>query len=153
MDKILTSSTIGSAYSLNDALDGFWTLPTERADLRPVMERMFHSAGAVSEEMIDGRWELLAEEGYGDHFAAMFEEPRQRYIDQAVLSPAELGRIKAELVMLHGRDDQPCPAQDTTLALASSLPHADIHLLGRCGHNLPWERTGDYLAAATALFR
>jgi hypothetical protein len=32
------------------------------------------------------------------------------------------------------------------------LPSADIRLLGRCGHNLPRERTAEYLEAAADLF-
>jgi len=37
--------------------------------------------------------------------------------------------------------------------LARRLPRADLHLLGDCGHNLPRERTADYLAAAIDLFK
>jgi hypothetical protein len=32
------------------------------------------------------------------------------------------------------------------------LPRADIHLLGHCGHNLPRERTADFLEYSHALF-
>lgn len=54
--------------------------------------------------------------------------------------------------MLHGRNDQPCPADETTLVVAEGLPHTDIKLFGNCGHNLRCEHTSDYLAAATTLF-
>jgi pimeloyl-ACP methyl ester carboxylesterase len=89
---------------------------------------------------------------YADYFATMFASPRQRYIDAGVLSDDELGRIRARVVMLHGRDDQPCPAKATTLAVARHLASADVHLLGACGHNLPRKRTADYLEAAIGLF-
>ena len=77
---------------------------------------------------------------------------RRRYIDAGIVTPDELGRIEADVVMLHGRDDRPCPAAETTLVVAESLTRADIRLYGNCGHNLPRERSADYLAAAMALF-
>ena len=43
--------------------------------------------------------------------------------------------------MLHGREDQPCPPEQTTMVLAKRLRAADVHLLGQCGHNLPRERS------------
>jgi 2-hydroxymuconate-semialdehyde hydrolase len=150
--KVLTSSSIGAAYPLNQALDGFWALPGDQAELRRAMERMVHDADAVTDEMIEGRWQLLESEGYAEYFGAMFAPPRQRYIDAGIVSADELARITADVVMLHGRDDRPCPATETTLVVAESLPQADVRLYGNCGHNLPRERTEDYLAAATELF-
>ena len=150
--KVLTSSSIGAAYPLNEALDGFWALPADRAEMRRAMERMVHAPDAVTEDMIEGRWQLLESEGYAAYFGAMFAAPRQRYIDAGIVSSDELGRITADVVMLHGRDDRPCPAGETTLVVAESLKQADIRLYGNCGHNLPRERSADYLAAATALF-
>jgi pimeloyl-ACP methyl ester carboxylesterase len=82
----------------------------------------------------------------------MFGGDRQRFLDAAVLSPEEAARIAARVTLVHGRDDKPCPAGETALALAPLLPAADLVLLGECGHNLPRERTADYLAAADALF-
>ena len=121
--KVLTSSSIGAAYPLNEALDGFWSLPADRDELRRAMARMVHDTDAVTEEMIEGRWGLLESEGYAEYFGSMFAPPRQRYIDAGIISPDELSRIGA-----------------------------DVSLYGNCGHNLPRERTTEYLAAATALF-
>jgi 2-hydroxymuconate-semialdehyde hydrolase len=149
---VLTSSSIGAAYRLNEALDGFWALPADRAELRRAMARMVHDPDAVTEDMIEGRWQLLESAGYAEYFGAMFAPPRQRYINAGIVSPEELARVDADVVMLHGRDDQPCPAEETTLVVAENLKQADIRLYGSCGHNLPRERTADYLAAATALF-
>jgi 2-hydroxymuconate-semialdehyde hydrolase len=150
--KVLTSSSIGAPYPLNEALDGFWSLPADRTELRRAMARMVHDPDAVTEDMIEGRWQLLESEGYAAYFGEMFAPPRQRYIDDGIVSAEELARIEADVVMLHGRDDQPCPAAETTLVVAEGLAQADIKLFGNCGHNLPRERTADYLAAATALF-
>lgn len=150
--KVMTSCTVGAPYPINDALNGFWSMPADRAAMRTVMGRMMYSAENISDQMIEDRWSLLTQPGYPEYFDALFAEPRQRLLDAAVLSEDEIARIKAKVVMLHGRDDQPCPPELTTLVLARKLPRADIHLLGHCGHNLPRERTTDFLENAYALF-
>jgi 2-hydroxymuconate-semialdehyde hydrolase len=102
--------------------------------------------------MIEDRWKLLTQEGYPDYCRELFAEPRQRLLDFAVLSEDEFGRISAQVVMLHGRDDQPCPPDQTTLVLSRKLARADVHLLGRCGHNLPRERSAAVIEIASAFF-
>lgn len=152
ISKVLTSSTVGAPYRLPPALDRFWSRPADRAALRSAMERMVADPAALTDAMIDDRWKLLTSGDYAQYFERMFAAPRQRYLDAAVLSDAELAAIDADVVMLHGREDQPCPAAPTTLALAGRIPQADVRLLARCGHNLPRERSADYIAAALALF-
>jgi 2-hydroxymuconate-semialdehyde hydrolase len=150
--KVLTSSAVGAPYAIPDALDTFWSLPADKAALRRAMTRMVYDPAAVTDTMIDDRWSLLARGDYAAYFAAMFHTPRQQHLDAAIVTHQELAAVTADVVMLHGRDDQPCPPDVTTLAMATYLPQADVHLYGRCGHNLPRERTADYLAAAGALF-
>src|SRR5262249_45499652 len=152
ISKVLTSSTIGASYPVPQALDAFWTAPADRQALRSAMARMVHDRASLTDAMLDDRWKLLTSGDYAQYFSAMFARPRQRYIDAAVLSDAECQAIRAKVVRLHGRSDQPCPAELTTLAIAKKLPQADVQLLGNCGHNLPRERTADYIAAALKLF-
>jgi 2-hydroxymuconate-semialdehyde hydrolase len=150
--KVMTSCSVGTAYPITSALDDFWSMPADRASLRRTMGRMVHSGDALTDEMIDDRWKLLTHEGYPEYFGELFAEPRQRFIDSAALGDDEIARIKAQVIMLHGRDDQPCPPDLTTMVLARKLPRADVHLLGRCGHNLPRERTAAFLQNVFALF-
>jgi 2-hydroxymuconate-semialdehyde hydrolase len=150
--KVLTSCTVGSSYPINEALLDFWSMPADRDGLRRAMGRMAFSSAAVTDDMIEDRWRQLNQPGYPEYFGELFADPKQRLLDAAVLSDDELGRIGARVVMLHGRDDRPCPPEMTTLPLASRLPAADVILLGRCGHNLPRERAADYLQSAFALF-
>lgn len=150
--KVLTSSSVGAPYALPLALDEFWAVPSDAAALARAMRRMVHDPTSVSAEMVSDRWALFQTPGYAEYFGAMFGAPRQRYLDAAAVSDMEFNQIGARVVMLHGRDDQPCPADATTLSLARRLPSADVHLFGACGHNLPRERAADYLQAAIALF-
>jgi 2-hydroxymuconate-semialdehyde hydrolase len=151
VSHVLTSSTIGTAYPLNQYLNGFWDLPSSRDELRDVMGNMVFDPVAISEEMLDGRWELLTQDGYGAYFAQMFAGNRQDFIDAAIVTDDEAGAISASVTMIHGRNDKPCPAEQTTLPLAEKLPRADVVLLADCGHNLPREQTEKYMTEAVSL--
>ena len=150
--KVLTSSSVGAPYPIPSALDRFWAATADKSQLRAAMSDMVQDASAITDAMIDDRYRFLSSGDYAAYFAEMFAAPRQRYLDCAVLTDAELAAIRARVMMLHGRDDKPCPVSLTTMAVAARLPAADVRLLGRCGHNLPRERTADYLEAAGALF-
>jgi len=150
--KVLTSSSVGAPYAIPPALDAFWAATGNRGVLEAAMRRMVDDPAAVTDTMIDDRLKYLSSGDYGNYFAQMFEAPRQRHLDAGILSDAEISAVKARVLMLHGRNDQPCPAEQTTLALAAKLSAADVRLLGRCGHNLPRERPADYIAAARDLF-
>ena len=150
--KVMTSCSVGAGYPINEALDGFWSMPKDPADLRRIMERMVFASDTLTDDMITDRWKLLTQPGYPEYFAKLFPPPRQRCLDAAVLGDDEIASIKAEVVMLHGRDDQPCPPDQTTMVLSRKLPGADVYLLGHCGHNLPRERAAAFLQHAGALF-
>lgn len=153
--KILASSAIGTSYPINAALDGFWSMPEDPAALRKAMEPMAFDQKAITDEMVEQRWTLLQGEGYADYFGSMFAPPRQRHIDSAIIHDDEIAAVKAaqtQVVLIHGRNDYPCPAETTAMVTAGKIPAADLHLLGECGHNLPRERSADYIRTATALF-
>ena len=155
MTKILASSAIGTSYAINEALDGFWSMPSDKAALRKAMGPMAFDQSAVTDEMIEQRWMLLQGEDYAEYFGSMFAPPRQRYIDAAVIQEDEIAAVTAaetRIVLIHGRNDFPCPAEVTAMITAEKIPTADLHLLGQCGHNLPRERSTDYIQTATALF-
>ena len=153
--KVLASSAIGTSYPFNEALDGFWSMPSDKAALRKAMGPMAFDQSAVTDALIEQRWTLLQGEGDAEYFGSMFAPPRQRHIDSAVIRDDEISAVNAagtRIVLIHGRNDYPCPAETTAMVTAGKIPTADLHLLGECGHNLPRERSADYIRFATALF-
>ena len=152
---VLTSSTVGTSYALTNALDAFWSLPADRNELRAAMYEMVADPAAVTDGMIEGRWDLLSQDGYAEYFGDMFAAPRQRYIDAGRVTDEEFETLNTRGVkvsMIHGTEDNPCPAHLTTVELAKRLPNANVTLIENCGHNLPREFTQEYLTAAYNLF-
>ena len=151
---VLTSSTVGTSYPLPPALENFWSLPNDCEELRAAMGAMVHKPEAVTDEMIEGRWKLLSQEGYSDYFREMFAGDRQRFIEESLVTELELDSLNkrgVKISMIHGDNDQPCPAELTSIALSKGLPNAQLTIVPDCGHNLPREKPNAYMTAATEL--
>ena len=82
----------------------------------------------------------------------MFQGDKQAYVDAALLSADELARIRCEVLMVHGREDRAFPAEPLSLAMARSIPQADVALLGQCSHSIAFEFPKKFVALATGLF-
>jgi 2-hydroxymuconate-semialdehyde hydrolase len=106
----------------------------------------------ITEAFLDDRMQVLQAPGYAEYFRAMFTDGKQRYIDQAVMSPDQPRRLDCDVIMMHGRKDLPIPAANNSLALGGMLPRADIMIVGRCGHSPALEHPDKLLACAAMLF-
>ena len=67
------------------------------------------------------------------------------------MTEGELQRVKAKVLMMHGRQDVNFPPELTCLVLSRSL-HADVWLLDQCAHSVALEYPTKFLAGADTLF-
>ena len=82
----------------------------------------------------------------------MFGEDHQSLVDSACLDESTLSKITADVVMMHGREDRPVPADQTTLSIGKILLNCDVSIIGRCGHSPSMEHPEKVLGAAKLLF-
>ena len=75
-----------------------------------------------------------------------------RFIQMWVIPDEQLGRITADITLVHGRNDLPCPAQATSVRLAQGIQHANLVLLSNCGHAPAAERPDEVCAALRLAF-
>lgn len=150
--KVLTTGSMGARFTPNEHTERVWTFPETRDDLRATAECLVYDKSVITAEYLDNRMKVLHSDGYADYFRAMFAGDKQGYIDAAVLSDEELKSVRCDVLMVHGRNDQPFPYELTTLPIAEKLPQADVLALGRCGHSPALEHPAKLLKAVEALF-
>ncbi len=149
---VLTTAAMGAAFQLNAAVERVWTFPASREEMRRTAEVLIHDKSLIDAAYLDARMDILHKDTtYGPYFSAMFSGDRQAYVDQTVLTPADLAGIRCKVSMLHGREDVGFPPS-LSLAIAAQLPQADVTLLGLCSHSIAMEQTDKFLAAAYSLF-
>ena len=152
VSAVLTTGTVGTAFTLTEGLNKLWTFPENRNQLREAMQAAVHDTAALTDDFLDNRLEMLNQDEYPAYFRALFGGDRQAKIDSWALSAETLSRIRCPVVMMHGRNDAACPHEATAAVLAESLPQADVIQLAACGHSPALEHADKFLAAARILF-
>lgn len=150
VSKVLTTGTMGTSFPCKPGTR-LWRYPESREILRQGTEVTVFTKSLIDEAEIDYRWRILTKPGYREYYESMFEGDKQHFIDISAVSADELGRIKASVLMMHGRQDASFPPEHTCMVLARSLP-ADVWLINNCAHSVALEYPEKFLAGANLLF-
>jgi 2-hydroxymuconate-semialdehyde hydrolase len=151
--RVLTTGCMGAPFTINEDTVRTWTFPRDRDELVRTAEGLIYDHRLIDEAYLKARERVLFEDpGYAGYFETMFGGDKQAYVQASLLTPAELSGIRCEVVMMHGRNDRPFPAESLTLSLAKSLPQADVILLGQCSHSIAMEYPRKLIDAANRLF-
>jgi pimeloyl-ACP methyl ester carboxylesterase len=144
--------TVGVAMPLPPGLDEVWAYEPSLEAMERVMRLFTDDDELITGDLIRLRLEGSLVPTVAASWAAMFPAPRQRWVDDLALTPDELRAITVPTLLIHGRDDHVIPLA-SSLELLATLPHADLHVLGSCGHWTMIERTPEFLAQVTTHLR
>ncbi len=144
--RLLLMGSMGVAMALPQGLDAVWGYTPGAEQMRRVIGLFAHNRDLITDELVELRYSASLDPPVRDSWAAMFPEPRQRWVDDLALSGAELAAIGAPVLLVHGRDDRVVPWRSSSAQLVDLLPDARLHVLSRCGHWTMIERTADFLA-------
>jgi 2-hydroxymuconate-semialdehyde hydrolase len=150
--KVLTTGSMGHRFTANPYTIECWTFPETREALKRAVGYLVYDGSVITEAFLDNRMAILHGGDYAPYFRAMFAGDKQRFIDAAALTQAELDAVGCEVLMLHGRDDRPFPCAENTLKLAPRLARADVMVIARCGHSPALEHPEKLIGAARMLF-
>ncbi len=150
--KVMTTGAIGRSFKLNRYLEAGWTFPETKDDLRRVASSIVHDASLITDAFLDARMKVLHSNNYADYFRRMFSGDKQRFIEAAAIPEADLAALDCDVLMLHGRNDLPVPAEATSLPMSRAIPRADVMVIARCSHSIALEHPDKFLAAARLLF-
>ena len=144
--RIVLMGSMGVAMALPAGLSTVWGYTPGMAQMREVIGLFAHDRGLITDELIELRYQASLSPAVRDSWAAMFPEPRQRWVDDLALSGAELAAIGVPVLLVHGRDDRVVPWRVSSAQLADLLPDSRLHVLSGCGHWTMIEKTADFLA-------
>jgi len=144
--RMVLMGSMGVAMALPDGLDAVWGYTPGTEQMRQVIGLFAHNRDLITDELVEMRYKASLNPPVRDSWEAMFPVPRQRWVDDLALSGAELGAIRAPVLMVHGRDDRVVPWRSSSAQLVDLLTDARLHVLSGCGHWTMIERTADFLA-------
>jgi 2-hydroxymuconate-semialdehyde hydrolase len=144
--RIVLMGSMGVAMALPDGLDTVWGYTPGVEQMRQLIGLFADNRDLITDELVNMRYQASLDVPVRDSWAAMFPEPRQRWVDDLALSGAELAAISAPVLMVHGRDDRVVPWRVSSAQLVDLLPDSRLHILSGCGHWTMIEKTADFLA-------
>lgn len=143
--RIVLMGTMGVAMPLPQGLDTVWGYSPSVENMREVIDLFAYDRKLITDGLVQMRYEASTDPVVAGSWAAMFPEPRQRWVDDLALSGAELTTVKQSILMVHGSEDRVVPWRQSSGVLLDLLPHVELHVLNACGHWTMIERTSDFL--------
>jgi 2-hydroxymuconate-semialdehyde hydrolase len=144
---------MGAPFTINEDTIRTWTFPRNNAELVRAAQGLVHDHSLIDGAYLGARERVLfADPTYGQYFESMFSGDKQAYVQSTLLTPDELSCVRCDIIMMHGRNDRPFPAEPLTLTLAKSIRQADVILLGHCSHSIAMEYPDKLTDAALCLF-
>jgi len=144
--RIVLMGSMGVAMALPYGLNEVWGYTPGVEQMRSVIELFAHDRALITDDLVEMRYQASLSGPVRDSWAAMFPEPRQRWVDDLALPGAILAAITQPVLMVHGRDDKVVPWRDSSAQLVDLLPDSRMHILSGCGHWTMIERTKDFMA-------
>ena len=144
--RIVLMGSMGVAMALPPGLDTVWGYTPGVEQMREVIGLFAYDRRMITDDLIQLRYRASAHPPVRDSWQAMFPAPRQRWVDDLALSGAELGSVRAPVLLVHGRDDRVVPWRASSAQLLDLLPDARLHVLSGCGHWTMIEQTAEFLA-------
>ncbi|HEY2520970.1 MAG TPA: alpha/beta hydrolase [Streptosporangiaceae bacterium] len=145
--RIVTMGSMGVAMALPYGLNEIWGYSPGTEQMRHIIGLFAHNRALITDELVGLRYQASLNPPVRDSWAAMFPEPRQRWVDDLALAGTELAAIGQPVLLVHGRDDQVVPWRVSSAQLIDLLPDARLHVLANCGHWTMIEKTQDFLTA------
>ncbi|MFE2961168.1 alpha/beta fold hydrolase [Nocardia tengchongensis] len=133
LDRIVLMGAGGVKMSFTDELDQLWGYTPSVANMKTIMDIMAFDRSLVTDELAELRYRATIRPGAQEAFEQVFPPPRQRWLDAQIVPDELLAGIEHEVLILHGREDRVVPL-DASLHMFRTIPNAQLHAFGRCGH-------------------
>lgn len=145
VDRLVLLGTPAGEFEQTAGLRSAATYEPSLDAMEAAMRLFPYDQSIITADMVRSRYEASARPGAQDALKRLIPQPNPDGPTIVKGFPASaVAGIEAPTLVLHGRDDRVVPAQ-CGLLLAHSIPGADLHMFGRCGHWVQVERRADFL--------
>ncbi len=138
VDRIVLLGTPAGDFPQTPGLRGAYTYEPSMENMRELMELFPHDQKLVTDELVKSRYEASARPGAQEGLRKLLPAPAKEGVTVVKGFPATaLAKINVPTLVVHGREDRVVPPE-CGLLIANTVPNADLHLFGNCGH---WVQT------------
>jgi len=150
VDKLVLLGTPAGEFEQTPGLRSAWEYEPSMENMERTMRLFPFDQSIITEEMVRTRYEASARPGTQEALRRLIPKPNTEGPTLVRGFPREsLEKISSRALVLHGREDRVVPLQCGQL-LAATIPKADLHVFGQCGHWVQTERRDDFLRLVRA---
>ena len=131
--RLILMGSVGLDFEITKALDLIWGYSPSVENMRNMMTYFAHDQNLINDELAKMRYEASIRPNVQEAYAAMFPEPRQRWIASLASDENDIKRIGHETLIIHGREDEVIPLSNS-YRFFELIPNAQLHVFGNCGH-------------------
>ena len=100
--RLVLMGSVGVEFEITPALDEIWGYTPSFENMRRMMNHFAFDASLVNDELARLRYEASIRPGFQESYAAMFPEPRQRWISALASAEVDIRAVQHETLVLHG---------------------------------------------------
>ena len=146
VNKLVLLGTPAGEFVQTPGLRGAWEYEPSLENMEKLMQLFPYDKALITPELVRSRFEASARPGAQDALRKLIPRPAAEGETIVKGFPAgALAKISAPTLVVHGREDRVVPPQ-CGLLIANSVPDADLHLFGRCGHWVQSEQPRRFVA-------
>lgn len=132
-DRLVLMGPMGVSFPITEGLDRVWGYEASPENMKRILDVFAYNRGLLTDELAESRYRASIEPGVQEAFSSMFPAPRQRSVEGMATPEDKIREIPHETLILHGRDDQVIPL-DNSIRLLNLIKNSQLHVFGRCGH-------------------
>ena len=150
--KMALMGSIGIPHQITPGLDAVWGYTPSLAGMRKlIVDDFVYNAALATDDLVRMRHEASIQPGFQESYSALFPAPRQRWVDQLVVSDDRLRHVAVPTLLFHGREDRVIPLA-CSYRLLDLIPNAELHVFGQCGHWTQVEKAAAFNALCAHFF-
>jgi 2-hydroxy-6-oxo-octa-2,4-dienoate hydrolase len=145
VDKLVLLGTPAGEFVQTAGLRSVWEYEPSMENMARTLALFPFDTSIITDEMVRVRYEASARPGAQEALRKLIPKPNETGPTMVKGFPESvLEKITAPTLVLHGREDAVVPPPCGFL-LAQTIPNAELHLFGRCGHWVQVERGTRFL--------
>ena len=142
--RMVLMGSMGVKFHLTLGLDKVWSCTPTIENMRSLLDLLVYSSELVNNDMAQARLQASLRPGVQQNYSSMFPSPRQKSINDAARFEDQIKDIRLPTLIMHGRDDRVIPLE-TSLKLHRLIEDSQLHVFGRCGHWIQFEKRDDFI--------
>lgn len=149
-DRLVLMGTPCDKFVMTPGLRAGWDYQPSRENMRSAMSHFPYDASFITDELVEDRYQASLIPGAQEGLRKLLVKPNDEgETPLSGMPTAVVEAIAHPTLVLHGREDRVIPAEMGIL-LARTLPNAELHMFGRCGHWVQAERFDSFISLAAA---